>query len=149
MTTNSAAIQSGAAIAGVLVGIFGFGATICQLSATKNALQASNTYTIQHDARELITAINPNIRKIRAGTVAPEEKDAALVDVWKMLNFYLSVYRQSVSGGIKPDFSQAFADDFCSTISNKGMAAAWDQLKAEDRISDKHEKMKEGWCGTK
>src|SRR5262245_50792729 len=45
---------------GLLIGVCGFALTTCQLSEAKRVLRASNTYTIQRDARDLINSLTEN-----------------------------------------------------------------------------------------
>ncbi|RUV18899.1 hypothetical protein [Mesorhizobium sp. M7A.F.Ca.MR.245.00.0.0] len=145
---KSGEIQAVAAILGVVVGIVGFGATAWQLRSANYSLQASNTYTIQHDARELAAQVLSRgfVKKLRQGTLPTEEREEAKNDFWAMLNFYLSVYRQLEAGGINEKIGDAFGQDFCQLLSEKSMAEAFDEMLAEKRITQNYVAMREAWC---
>lgn len=148
LKTNSEAIGSFAAIAGLIVSVLGFGLTIWQLSETSEALRASNTYNIQKDARELINevAARKNVVALIAGNASEDVRTAALDDIWKMLNFYLSVYRQAEAGGISSEISKSFGKDFCQFISRKNIPEAWDEMDKSIKIDQNHKTMKDKWC---
>ncbi|RWP11020.1 hypothetical protein [Mesorhizobium sp.] len=151
LKTNSDAIQAGSAIVGVAVTIIGFGLTIYQLSSANHSLQASNTYTIQHDAREIISGIisRGNLRPLLMNTLPAEKKEDAKTDLWQMLNFYLSVFRQLRAGGINEKIGAAFATDFCDLLDKIPVTTAWDELRTEKRITEDYEEMRRTWCGQK
>ncbi|QDC01731.1 hypothetical protein [Mesorhizobium sp. 8] len=149
LKTHSDAIQAACAILGVIIGATGFWFTIDQLQSASTALKAANAYTIQHDARELVAKVAPNIQKLDSGNLNAAEKRDVLIDFWQMLNFYLSVYRQARADGISPEFEAAFRADFCDWISVPTRAAAWDELRDGNKISDRHVAMREAWCAKK
>lgn len=144
---NSDAVQAVAAVAGVVVAAIGFFVAYWQLSSTSAALKASNTYTIQHDARELAGQVQKSVKALAAGSLSADEREAALVDLWKMFNFYLAVYRQDDVGGIGKKFAKSFRQDFCDTIKSPTIAAAWEELLARKSLGSDHIEMKETWCG--
>jgi hypothetical protein len=144
---NAGAVQAIAAVAGVGVAVFGFYIAWCQLSATTNALQASNAYTIQRDARQIAGEFLKSVKKLESEQTSPDEHQQALVELWKMFNFYLAVYRQAQAGGIGSNFAESFGKDFCDTIKRQSVAAAWDELKKRNSLNDQHIKMRETWCG--
>ncbi|RVB64856.1 hypothetical protein, partial [Mesorhizobium sp. M7A.F.Ca.CA.002.03.2.1] len=147
LKTNSDAIQAGSAILGVAVAVIGFWLTIYQLSSANHSLQASNTYTIQHDAREIISEIisRGNVRPLIMGTLPAGKKEEAKTDLWQMLNFYLSVFRQLHAGGINQKIGAAFGKDFCDLLDKAPVATAWDELLKEKRITDDYEEMRRTW----
>jgi hypothetical protein len=57
-------ITPATAVIGLAVGVVGFGFTIWQLHLTQTALKATNTYSIQKDAREIAARLqnDPNVR---------------------------------------------------------------------------------------
>jgi hypothetical protein len=144
---NAGAMQAFAAIAGVIVALIGFCFALYQLSATTDALQASNAYTIQRDARQIAGEFLQSVKKLESEQTSPDEYQQALVELWKMFNFYLAVYRQAQAGGIGSDFAESFSKDFCDTIKRQSVAAAWDELKKRNSLNDQHDKMRETWCG--
>ncbi|RWL81905.1 MAG: hypothetical protein EOR67_28650 [Mesorhizobium sp.] len=141
-------IQAAAAILGVVVGFIGFGATWWQLRSANNSLQASNTYTIQHDAREIAAEVLGRglVQKLKQGTLSADERDKAKNDFWTMLNFYLSVFRQLKAGGINDNIGAAFGQDFCQLLSEKQLSDAFDEMLAEKKISQNYVIMRETWC---
>lgn len=143
------AITSGAAILGVIVGAVGFWVTWYQLSATTAALKASNTYTIQSDARELLDTLEQRnfVRALIDGKLKAEDEPNARFDLWKMFNFYLSVYRQSKADGITDEFRQSFIRDFCGFLARPPVDMQWKNMAAEKRLSDEQIKMRGDWCG--
>ncbi|MER9416706.1 hypothetical protein NKI95_12100 [Mesorhizobium sp. M0306] len=145
---NTDQITSAAAIAGVLVAGVGFWVTWYQLSETTAALKASNTYTIQNDGRELLDVVQGRgyVRDLLAGTLKPEDQTNAKFDIWKMLNFYLSVYRQSQADGITDEFRRAYVRDFCGFVALPGINAAWKEMIAEKSLNEQQINMREDWC---
>src|SRR4051794_34916380 len=110
---NADEISSFSALLGLVIGILGFGLTIWQLHETNIALRSTNTYAIQHDARELFDQVNAkgSIAKLINGTANAEESAKAELDAWKMFNFYLSVFRQVDAQGVGEQFGTAFSKD--------------------------------------
>ncbi len=149
LARNSDAINAFAAIAGLFVGIFGFGATIYQLRDTAATLRASNTYEIQRDARDLNDDIQTkgSVPSLLAGNLAPADRGKAEADVWRMFNFYLSVYRQIAVGGVSESFGESFKADFCQFVQLKPVADLWQQFLSSDRIGKAYVEMREEWCG--
>lgn len=145
---HSDAIQSAAAIVGVVVAIVGFGLTIWQLVDTNAALRASNTYDIQRDARDLVDDIQENglVQQFANGTLAEDKKEKAMFDVWRMYNFYLGVFRQVQAGGVSEGFAQSFGEDFCQRVRHPKFDEAWEEMAEQKRISAAHVKMREVWC---
>ncbi len=93
--------------------------------------------------------VRPNIEKLDTRTYSATEEPDVLADVWRMLNFYLSVYRQAKSGGLSRDFENAFGEDFCLFIGAQARSEAWDKLISSGKISKWHGKMREDWCDKK
>lgn len=146
LKTHSEAIQAGAAIVGVCVATVGFGVTIWQLINANTALRASNAYTIQRDARDLLNEIAPNIRRLERGSIPEDEMDRVLFSAWKMLNFYVSVYRQVQAGGLSSEFSGSYRTDFCDWIKKPSSISAWEKMKSEKMLGQTHVAMRESWC---
>lgn len=140
---NSEAIQAVAAVAGVLVAAVGFFVAYWQLSLTSAALRASNTYTIQQDSRDLAGPVHKSVKALANGKLSADEKESALVDLWKMFNLYLAVYRQDDMGGIGTKFAKSFRKDFCDTIKSPTIAAAWDELLARKSLNSDHLEMRD------
>lgn len=141
-------ITTAAALVGVMVGVIGFGLTWCQLSRTTETLQASNGYQIQKDARNLIDDLlaKPDFRKAIAGGITASNDQMVLDNLWRMFNFYLSVYRQAEGGGITKEFEASYKDDFCGFMKSKGAEEGWTKLKASGRIGLGQETMRKRWC---
>ncbi|MGE0282194.1 MAG: hypothetical protein AB7P20_16495 [Rhizobiaceae bacterium] len=141
-------ITAAAALLGVVIGVVGFGMTWLQLSRTTETLQASNAYQIQKDARELIENLlaKPEFRKAVGDGITAGNEQAALDNMWRMFNFYLSVYRQSEGGGLAKEFVASYKDDFCGFMKNKGAEEGWTKLKAAGRIGQPQETMRKRWC---
>ncbi len=141
-------IGAGSSIVGLLIGFFGFYFTIYQIVETREALKAANAYEIQRDARSLIDEIEVDIvRRAMSGEVMEKSDGEKLNDLlWKMGNFYLSVYRQAKAGGISDSFSISFQKDFCGFIKNSYISAALDDMKGQGMIGISHVEMKKDWC---
>jgi hypothetical protein len=144
---RSQPIMAGGTALLALVACFGFLATIYQLRETTAALKASTAYEIQKDARELIQGLrsHPDFMALYQGG-QPKDRKQALLDVWLMINFHLSVFEQSQSGGLSADFSKAFAADFCGYLKRKPIAEAWDELVLGGEITEPQKKMRDVWC---
>src|SRR3954467_1752030 len=148
LRTRKDEITAAAALLGVLIGVIGFGMTWHQLSLTTGTLQASNGYQIQKDARELIENLlaKPEFRNAVHDGITPANEQMALDNLWRMFNFYLSVYRQAEAGGLAKEFVASYKDDFCGFIKNKGAEEGWTKLKAAGRIAQPQETMRKRWC---
>lgn len=147
---HSVEIGSLAAIVGVIIGVVGFTMTIYQLKITDRTLRAANSYQIQKDAREIIGKLSENglMRKIMIGQPLSENEQAKIrVKLWKMHNFYLSVFRQYEVDGINEEFSKAFKNDFCSFIQIDQVTSEWKIMVSNKMLSKSHQRMKEVWCG--
>ncbi|MBC4017576.1 hypothetical protein [Siccirubricoccus deserti] len=141
-------IGSTTALLGLVVGIGGFALTIQQLQSTAQALRASNTYQVQKDARELVDKVRADERfraAMQAG-VLPENDSAVLENLWKMFNFYVSVFRQSEADGLSPQFVASFRRDFCAFVQKPLVAQGWDRLRAADQLGADQEEMRRRWC---
>lgn len=146
---HSDAIGSLAAIAGVIIGIVGFWFTITQLSATERTLRASNSYQIQSDARELVGEIVllPIVKRAFDGEeLSLPELQIFREALWRMHNFYLSVYRQDRAQGLSQDFVTAFTADFCAFVSIEIVANQWDEMLNSNMLSQQHNLMRSTWC---
>jgi hypothetical protein len=88
-------------------GLIGLSFTIYQIGKTNSTLQATNGYTIQKDAREMIATLreepafndyvlrfDPN-KQYSSDVINEANRSIAL-----LINFYLSVFRQYKAGGI-------------------------------------------------
>jgi hypothetical protein len=142
-------IGSATAILGLFVGVVGFGLTIFQLSDTKRALQASNAYQIQRDARDLIDEITSSTvvqRFLNGDSLTDVESSELKRNFWKMNNFYLAVFRQGQSGGLPTDFAAMFGSDFCSFSQGKKVQELWQEMLSEKMIGKAHTDMLEVWC---
>jgi hypothetical protein len=147
---HSDEIGSLAAIFGVLIGLVGFSMTIYQLWSTDRTLQATNSYQIQKDAREIISDISQDglLSEALSGVVLDEQKQELLQrKLWRMSNFYLSVFRQHEAGGINGEFSEAFQSDFCQFVGSSLVSAEWKKMLSSNMISESHQNMRETWCG--
>lgn len=142
-------IGSLAAIIGVCVGIIGFGFTIFQIKSANNTLQATNAYQIQKDARELAAEVSRDeilLKALNGAKLNDAESNSLQKTIWKMNNFYLSVFRQSSARGISREFSSAFARDFCDFHKRKIIAESWVAMRNVGMVSQDHQNMKEIWC---
>jgi hypothetical protein len=144
-------IASATAIGGVVIALFGFGLTICQLRSTADALRAANSYQIQKDARELVDKIasDPSfVQTIQQGQNGsdPAKETAFSNNLWKLANFYLSVFRQWKAGGISTSFYESYAQDFCGLLKNKYVSAEWDKMLAEGKLNNAERDLKVEWC---
>lgn len=144
-------ITAASAFFGVIVAASGFYVTSSRLSDGATALKASNAYTIQKDARELLTRIydSGHIKRLIDGHDAPNVNSLAGKDAFLMFNFYLSVYRQQVAGGLSDRFAASFARDFCGFQKTKPIEQMWDLMVAGGMLSGEHVNMKETWCAPK
>ncbi|TPJ77642.1 hypothetical protein [Mesorhizobium sp. B2-6-2] len=151
LKANTDESQGLGALAGVLVAIIGFGVTYSQLRSANVTLQASNAYTIQKDGRELLDTIQENgfVRNLVDGKLKPEDQEKARFDLWKMFNFYLSVYRQSKAGGIGDEFRESYKRDFCGFVRLAQVDTEWKTMLADKSVSTEHTKMREDWCAKK
>ena len=142
-------IGAGTAILGLIIGLGGFSFTIWQLSRTTATLQAANTYQVQKDAREVLENIltNPKFAETIRGNVAPQDKSMVEQNLWIMFNFYLSVFRQSESNGLSPEFVSSFKSDFCNFLQYPTVSEGWKQLSTEKRLGAGHDQMRKEWCG--
>ena len=155
LSDNADAIQSGAAILAVLVGIGGFGfmwdqlsKTKVQISQTNKIFQASNTYQIQKDAREIVDKIksNKSFRGAMKNGISEDNEAEFLDNLWIMLNFYLSVFRQDQMGGVTQDFIVSFKKDFCKFVNLPSVKEGWGKLEAPGQLSPAHNEMQRMWC---
>ena len=145
-------IGSISAIVGVLIGFFGFFLTIQQLKSSGRTLQATNAYEIQKDARALIDEVSRDdlVQQAMSGKPLGAVDTVKLQGMlWKMQNFYLSVFRQKAAGGISTDFSSSFAADFCDFIKNPRISSDWDLMLKSGMLTKNHVKMREDWCHAK
>lgn len=141
-------IQSLMAILAVIVGVLGFSFTIVQLVYTKNTLRATNTYQIQKDARSIIESLQADSQFVSTITSGVVEKnnDAFLDGLWRMFNFYLSVFRQDDINGISPGFSSSMRRDFCQFLQKKAVTDGWLILEARGSLGPAHKEMRREWC---
>ena len=148
---NADQAQALGALAGILVSVIGFGAAYVQLRSANTALQASNAYSIQKDGRELLDIVQQNgfVRDLVDGKLKPEDQQKAKFDVWKMFNFYLSVYRQSEAGGVSDEFRDSFKRDFCGFVELVPVEVEWKAMLDDKSVGTGHAKMREDWCGKK
>jgi hypothetical protein len=151
LVTYKDKIGSAASIFGLLIGLGGFWLTIAQLGRTAEALRATNSYQIQKDARELaekIRADNVFRRALETGPPSdPRDQITFSDDIWKLSNFYLSVYRQSSAHGISEDFYKSFGQDFCGLFGNKYFSDEWNKMLSEKKLNEAERNMKAEWCG--
>ncbi|RUV19934.1 MULTISPECIES: hypothetical protein [unclassified Mesorhizobium] len=141
-------LTSIAAAVGVVVAAVGFGITWYQLAATTAALKAANTYTIQNDGRELLDTLEQRgfVRDLVTGKLTPENEKSAKFDLWKMFNFYLSVYRQSKADGITDEFRTSFIADYCGFVALPAVDTAWKKMVADKSLNEEQAKMRGQWC---
>lgn len=145
---RSQPVMAGGTALLAVIACFGFLATVFQLRETTTALKASTAYEIQKDARELVESVrsHPDFMALYEGG-QPKDRKQALLDVWLLINFHLSVFRQAQAGGLSADFSQAFATDFCDYLKRKPISEAWNELTLLGQITEPQKKMREAWCG--
>lgn len=131
-----------------VAGLIGLGFTIYQIHNTNETLQATNAYSIQKDARELVTALQ-NDKAFRQYVLEndPNASPAVIADaqrdIGRLLNFYLSVYRQYRASGISTLLAESFARDFCGVMKNPIIAEYWKARLAE---STELKELKNAWC---
>jgi hypothetical protein len=147
LSTHKDEIGSAAAMVGVVVAVCGFGVTACQLQSTTSALRASNAYSIQKDARELVGQVRNEISSLNIQNPTPEEKARLDAAFWRVFNFYLAVYRQSNAGGISASFATSFRSDFCDALKQEIFNKEWGSLVDEKKISSDYLRMRTDWCG--
>lgn len=178
-----------ASLASALFIAGGFAATWIQMSNATREVQAANVYQIQKDSRELSSKVYTRAYKLILDNassttnyrMALEDTESCERSVecskcirdphcenldhhfqngtWLMLNFYLSVYRQSKLALIPPDVTQAFKIDFCSFLDHKPVKYYWNSIvrpsDATGRGKDDHDgkrkpiafsTMYENWC---
>ncbi|MDP6620713.1 MAG: hypothetical protein QF754_00420 [Alphaproteobacteria bacterium] len=157
LSDNSDTIQSAAAIATVVVGVVGFyylwdqlSQTKAQISQTKEIFQASNTYEIQKDVRALVGELKNEklFREALRDGISNKNKTVFLENLWIMLNFYLSVFRQNEMGGVTQSFIDSFKNDFCGFVKLSSVEEGWNELMRMNRLSQAHDKMRSIWCET-
>ena len=143
-------ITTATAIIGVVVGIIGFTLTIIQLYRTQNALRAANTYQIQKDARDILEndlLKDASFRDALNGSVKPGQQQEFDDKFWLLMNFYLSIYRQTQAGGVSPEFSTSMERDFCNFVKREAVATEWKRLAGDGRLAPEHKEMRKEWCG--
>ena len=140
-------------ILGVLIGIVGFGTTIYQLSDAKSVLRASNAYNIQRDARDLVKSLQDHndFRDYVMSFDTRKKYDAPVIEraelqTGRLVNFYLSVFRQAKADGISKDFQTAFAKDFCDTLQSKPIGDYWNKKVNAGTFGAEHGEMRNAWC---
>jgi hypothetical protein len=133
-----------------IAGLIGLGVTISQIHNTNVTLQATNAYAIQKDARDLVSELQNDVafreyvlendpnKQYAASTVTEAKRD-----VGRLLNFYLSVYRQYKAGGISSLLAESFGKDFCGVMKNPIITGYW---KANLETSPEHAELKHAWC---
>lgn len=148
---HSNSITSVTSILAIPIAIIGFWATWEQISETKDALRAGNSYQIQKDGRELINEINASggLFLFIEGDPSEEVRKKAKIDTWNMINFYLSVYRQVKSDGLNEEFKKQYIFDFCNFIGNLKIQSLLVDLKQRNSIGQRFEAMKGEWCASK
>jgi hypothetical protein len=146
---HSEAIGAASSIFGLVIAVAGFWITIHQIIETKRTLQASNSYEIQRDARDLVDAIleGGELQRLISGEeISSDEKNRAKGSLWRMNNFYLSVFRQFKAGGVNEELTAAFSNDFCSFYSIEAVGKLWEEMISENKIGKSHLEMKRAWC---
>ncbi|MFA1624615.1 hypothetical protein ACDY96_17855 [Rhizobium mongolense] len=145
---NSNGIAAVTAIVGLFVSAAGFWFGYHQLQETSRALQSSNSYSIQKDARDLNEKLQAagSIDKLVSGQIAADDKVRAYHDLWTMFNFYLSVFRQQQADGVPDSFAKSFSDDFCGFVRNPPISAAWDEMVKRKLIGVPYINMRTQWC---
>ena len=149
LVTYKDKITTGAAIATAVIALGGFWLTITQLSNTAAALRAANSYQIQKDARELADKIRSDTGFRRALENGPSDKQDEVTfsdDIWKMANFYLSVFRLWKANGISADFYRSYGQYFCGLFGSKYIADEWGKMLASKQLNDAEREMKDKWC---
>jgi hypothetical protein len=133
-----------------VAGLIGLAFTVSQIHNTNLTLQATNAYAIQKDARELALSLQGNEafrdyvmqynaqKKYTPDTIADAHRN-----VGRLLNFYLSVYRQYKAGGISTSLEKSFAKDFCDTLRNPIVGEYWQTSLANN---PEHAELKDAWC---
>lgn len=142
-------IASAGAIIGVLVGVFGFWFTIDQLKSNERTLKAANAYEIQRDARALVDEISQDAKLqklIRGESLSELEVSDVRKLLWKMNNFYLSVFRQVEAGGVADGFKSSYRRDFCSFVKIPSIERQWLEMRKTGMVADGHAGMREAWC---
>jgi hypothetical protein len=149
LKTRKDEITAGVAILAVLVNILGFWFTISQLSRATSTLQATNTYQVQKDARDVLEKIlaEPEFGDAIRGKISADNESMVAQNLWIMFNFYLSVFRQAEANGLSPEFISSFKKDFCRFLEYPTVSAEWEKLSSEQRLGPSHEKMRREWCG--
>jgi hypothetical protein len=142
--------EIGAAVGllGLVIGTLGFTMTWLQLSNTERTLRAANTYQVQKDGRELLDKIGDDdtfrsyLASDGSGTMDRNTSDS----LWRVYNFYLSVYRQAKAGGLSDEFTESFRADFCQFVSRPAAKNGWEKLKSNNQLSPRHDRMRAEWC---
>jgi hypothetical protein len=126
--------------------------TIYQISSTNSTLQATNAYSIQKDARELAIALPKEaafydyvIRFDPNKTYSPELIADANRAIGRLINFYLSVFRQFQAGGISRNFAASFGRDFCDAVKSSRPVERYLTALISAKGSDLKD-MKDAWC---
>jgi hypothetical protein len=134
-------------------GVVGISATLVQISNTNTTLQATNAYAIQKDARELTIALQNDVsfrdyvlRNEPNKPYAPELILDAKRGIGRLINFYLSVFRQYNAGGIAKGIAKSFGNDFCGTLRIKIVEDYWNSQIAAGVFTSEHAEMKNAWC---
>lgn len=127
---DSAAISAVAAAiqaAAIVFAVYQVYLTRTQIADARRGLQANVELQIQHDGRELLGSLKPDVyayiygHTLKSGT----EGDAAQKIV-QLLNYYASISRQHDIGALDDGFWQTTEREFCFFISQDHVQPFWE-----------------------
>jgi hypothetical protein len=116
------------------------------VAGSQHCAKASNSYQVQKDAREFLSGIlgDSAFRNVLAGNSAYDSH--SLENLWLMLNFWRSIHRQEVAGGLLQEYVNSVHEDFCEFMKRPIVEEGWNKLHAEMRIGEGHVQMRKAWC---
>jgi hypothetical protein len=131
-------------------GLIGLAFTAYQIHNTNLTLQATNAYAIQKDARELTSSLQDDdafrdyiLRHDPKKQYSQQIIADAQRGLGRLMNFYLSVFRQYKAGGISSGLDESFAKDFCEIMRNPIVGEYWQKSLADNA---EHAGLKHAWC---
>jgi hypothetical protein len=99
-----------------------------QIEDARHGVQANVEFQIQHDGRDLLNSMNPEvIGYIYENQPAkPDTERLARQKIVQVLNYYAAIFRQRDLGGIEPGFWEATNKEFCFFLTRDHVRPIWD-----------------------
>jgi hypothetical protein len=102
--------------------------TKTQIEDARRGLQANVELQIQHDGRDLLSSLNPDVRNYVYANQAlkPEAEREAQLKVIELLNYYASISRQHGMDAVDDGFWEVTKKEFCFFLIHDHVRPIWD-----------------------